>query len=182
MDRWPNSIGVRVWKSRITTSFGLFVTVAHPREASETVRRFRRVRARMGPHSYALPPARDLLALTLPRGYQPAPANAPGESWRDLRSAGQTIAECADILGVSFSTVGRTLAEHDERLPDGRPFRRAGEALWPEAFPLATLRERKRDVGTNTWSCLYQGRPVPEGGLIFSVKNFNYYDPASLEG
>jgi len=53
----------------------------------------------------------DFLALTLPEeGYQPAPANAPGESWRDLRSAGQTIAECADILGVSFSTVARTVS------------------------------------------------------------------------
>ena len=58
---------------------------------------------------------------------------------------------------VSFPAI----AEEDEA------HRRAGEALHPERFPLATLRSIETTVGSYFWSALYQQRPTPREGGIF---------------
>lgn len=43
----------------------------------------------------------------------------------------------------------------------------AGEALWPEAYPVERLQGIKRAVGSRVWEALYQQRPSPaDGGLI----------------
>lgn len=55
--------------------------------------------------------------------------------------------------------------------------RRAGEALWPERWPVAELRRKKWN--DYTWSSLYQGNPVPRGGALF--KNAYSYDRALLD-
>ncbi len=57
------------------------------------------------------------------------------------------------------------------RLPalaeEGDPLGRApGEALWPEAHPLAELQEQRAGMHPYRWAALYQQRPSPdEGGL-----------------
>jgi predicted phage terminase large subunit-like protein len=58
---------------------------------------------------------------------------------------------------VSYPAV----AEQDER------WRRAGEALFPERFPLDKLARIEHGVGERVWAALYQQRPTPlEGGMI----------------
>ncbi len=42
-----------------------------------------------------------------------------------------------------------------------------GEALWPERFDVAALREIEREVHSYTWESLYQGRPRPRGATVF---------------
>jgi len=53
------------------------------------------------------------------------------------------------------------IAEKDEE------FRREGEALHPERYPLEHLERIKAGVGERVWASLYQQRPTPlEGGMI----------------
>ncbi len=54
-------------------------------------------------------------------------------------------------------------------------FRRAGEALWPEIFPLAILEERRREAGAAVFTSLYQQRPSAAGGTTFKRGWFAYY-------
>nr|WP_306672100.1 phage terminase large subunit [Geothrix sp. SG10] len=51
---------------------------------------------------------------------------------------------------------------------EGDPMgRKAGAALWPEAYPLNELEAIRRSIGTRDWTALYQQRPAPvEGGLV----------------
>jgi predicted phage terminase large subunit-like protein len=58
---------------------------------------------------------------------------------------------------VSFPAV----AETDE------VFRRAGEALWPEKFPLERLTRIRAAIGGAAWASLYQQRPSAAEGAIF---------------
>lgn len=55
-------------------------------------------------------------------------------------------------------------------------FRKSGDALCPEMFPLAVLRERERELGRYWWAALYQQHPVPFGGNMFSRANFPIVD------
>lgn len=43
----------------------------------------------------------------------------------------------------------------------------AGEALWPERWPVESLRQKERSVGPYTWSSLFQGSPRARGGRVF---------------
>lgn len=52
------------------------------------------------------------------------------------------------------------------RAHDGQPADE-GEPLWPERFPLASLRAIRAQVGEYTWASLYQGHPVPRAGILF---------------
>lgn len=64
---------------------------------------------------------------------------------------------------------------------DNDPLKRApGEWLWPEEFGEAELGpERKR--GGWMWSALYQQRPSPEQGLMFSEEHIQRYDRSTLD-
>jgi predicted phage terminase large subunit-like protein len=61
------------------------------------------------------------------------------------------------------------LAEADE------DHRRAGEALHPERYGVAELRNIKRNLGSREWGALYQQRPAPEEGAIFERGWFKYW-------
>jgi predicted phage terminase large subunit-like protein len=54
-------------------------------------------------------------------------------------------------------------------------FRRAGEALWPEKFPLAILDQTRKEVGTAVWAALYQQRPSAADGTVFKREWFCCY-------
>ena len=58
---------------------------------------------------------------------------------------------------VSFPAI----AEEDE------PFRRAGEPLHADRYPLPALEQIRRVLGSRAWNALYQQRPTPESGGLF---------------
>jgi len=46
--------------------------------------------------------------------------------------------------------------------------RAVGEPLWPDFMPADFLAKRRRDVGEYDWASLYDQRPRPKGGAVFS--------------
>lgn len=53
-----------------------------------------------------------------------------------------------------------------------------GEALWPEAYPVASLERIRRNSQARFWSALYQQRPAPEDGDYFKAEWLKPYDKA----
>lgn len=94
-----------------------------------------------------------------------------------------------DLMGRLIKNMEEGKGEPWEyiRLPaiavkDEEPFpkgigRKAGEALWPEMWPLEDLMKIKNSGALSSyyWSALYQQDPVPEGGGLFKQNWFNYY-------
>ena len=68
------------------------------------------------------------------------------------------------------------VSEHDDD-PLGRA---PGEWLWPEHFGEAKLGGMMRRGGW-MWSALYQQRPSPEEGLMFTDDHIQRYEPQSLD-
>ena len=54
--------------------------------------------------------------------------------------------------------------------------RQAGEALWPEKYPIDRLEIIKKQLGERNWSSLYQSSPIIVGGNIIKREWFQYYD------
>lgn len=54
-------------------------------------------------------------------------------------------------------------------------WRKPGEALWPEKFPIDKLKPRR--ANSRDWEALYQGNPRPKGGVIFSATDLAYWIP-----
>jgi len=52
----------------------------------------------------------------------------------------------------------------------------AGEALWPDAYPVSALERIRRNTQARDWSALYQQRPAPEEGDYFKAAWFKPYD------
>jgi len=68
------------------------------------------------------------------------------------------------------------VAEHD-----GDPLgRKPGEWLWPEMFGESKLGGMRKRGGW-VWSSLFQQRPSPEEGLMFTRDHISYYDPTTLD-
>lgn len=79
--------------------------------------------------------------------------------------------------------VGRLISGDDEENPTWERIRlpalaeekdaigrSAGEALWPEQYPLDALEAIRRDVGSRDWLALYQQRPTAPEGAIWRWK------------
>mgnify|MGYP000933449332 FL=1 len=66
------------------------------------------------------------------------------------------------------------IAEHDEL------HRKAGEALHPERYPLSTLLQIQKTIGSRDWEALYQQLPVPDGGALFKLEWFRRWTATSL--
>ena len=62
------------------------------------------------------------------------------------------------------------IAEEDDILG-----REAGEALFPERYPIEQLMKLKKDVGPYYFSALYQGTPRPPDGTVFKRQHFRYF-------
>lgn len=58
-------------------------------------------------------------------------------------------------------------------------WRKEGEALWPEKFPLERLRRIQRQLTTEQWMSLYQQQSVADEGTIFKLQWLEdcYLDP-----
>lgn len=52
----------------------------------------------------------------------------------------------------------------------------AGDALWPDAYPIESLERIKRNSQARYWSALYQQRPAPEDGDYFKADWLRPYD------
>ena len=79
--------------------------------------------------------------------------------WHEDDLAGRLLNEHANENWVVVSLPA--IAEVDES------FRRAGEPLWPERFPLLDLQRIRQSVGSAAWAALYQQRPAAAEGTIF---------------
>lgn len=53
-----------------------------------------------------------------------------------------------------------------------------GGALWPEAYPIETLRQIQRNTLPRYWSALYQQKPAPDEGDYFKREWFRWYTEA----
>jgi predicted phage terminase large subunit-like protein len=63
----------------------------------------------------------------------------------------------------------KAIAEEDE------PHRKKGEALHPERYPIETLLEFKKTLGSRFFAAMYQQSPVPAEGSIINRTWFKYY-------
>lgn len=54
----------------------------------------------------------------------------------------------------------------------------AGEALWPDAYPITTLERIRRNTQARFWSALYMQRPTPDDGDYFKTDWLKPYDKA----
>lgn len=54
----------------------------------------------------------------------------------------------------------------------------AGEALWPEAYPIEALERIRRNTQARDWSGLYLQRPAPEEGDYFKAEWLRPYEKA----
>lgn len=89
--------------------------------------------------------------------------------WHEDDLAGRLIAQMdVDPLADKFLRV--TLpAIAEENDPLERPL---GEALWPDRYPVEELRRIEATVGTYVFSALFQQRPAPKSGGMFSRDSF----------
>lgn len=53
-----------------------------------------------------------------------------------------------------------------------------GQALWPDAYPIETLENIKRNTFPRYWSALYQQQPTPEEGEYFKRDWFRWFEKA----
>lgn len=54
----------------------------------------------------------------------------------------------------------------------------AGEALWPDAYPIETLERIRKNTQPRFWSALYQQRPAPDEGDYFKADWLRPYEKA----
>lgn len=95
--------------------------------------------------------------------------------WHMDDLSGRLLAAEAAGEGDSWRVVNfPAVAEHDE------PYRKTGEALHPERYPLEQLLRIKAAVGMRDWAALYQQHPVPDGGAIFRQEWFRYWEPKDI--
>ena len=60
-------------------------------------------------------------------------------------------------------------------------YRKEGEALWPDRYPLDELKLKKDSLGGYEWSALYQQEPIDEENRVFHKEWFKYRDIKELE-
>lgn len=95
--------------------------------------------------------------------------------WHDDDLAGRLLRKMAEGEGDEWKVVEYpAIAAHDEL------FRKAGEALHPERYPLKALQGIKRAIGPRDWSALYQQNPVADDGDFFTTDMFSRYRQQDL--
>ena len=111
-----------------------------------------------------------------------------GTRWRSDDPIGMLIEDDAQggkyregwtILFVDMEHDPGSLSELREKLPDNEIIgldREEGELL--PLYPEPELRKIKRSIGQREWSAQFQGRPVPDSGLMFNRRHFEIVDAA----
>jgi hypothetical protein len=86
--------------------------------------------------------------------------------WHQDDLAGRNL-ERGEVTGEAWDElVFPAIAEEDEHLADGTLFRRAGEALWPEMWPLIELEKKRAVLDPFWWNALYQQHPTQHTSAI----------------
>lgn len=95
--------------------------------------------------------------------------------WHDDDLGGRLLQQMQDGEGDEWKVVRYpAIAEHDEL------FRRQGEALHPDRYPVDALERIKRTIGPRDWSALYQQNPVADDGDYFTKGDFQWYRQQDL--
>lgn len=97
------------------------------------------------------------------------------QRWHDEDLAGWLLNRAAKGDGEPWRVVRfPAIAEEDEQ------YRRKGEALHPERYPIELLEGIRRNMTPRQWEALYQQNPVPDTGSYFLREYFNFYAPEDL--
>jgi predicted phage terminase large subunit-like protein len=89
--------------------------------------------------------------------------------WHDDDLAGRLLRE---KLGERWELLSMpAIAESDDA------FRKEGEPLWPERFPLSQLEQIRAAIGSRAWASLYQQRPSAATGAVFKRVWWQFYRP-----
>lgn len=64
---------------------------------------------------------------------------------------------------------------------DQLPYRKEGEPLWPQRYPLAELEDIKKSLGPYEWEALYQQRPISSETQEFKPDWFKYRTHTEVE-
>lgn len=109
--------------------------------------------------------------------------------WHDDDLSGWLLSEMAEVEremaeeGTEFWPEDADkweLVEYPAIAIQDEEFRKQGEALHPERYPLAALKRIKRAMIPRDWQALYQQKPVSEDGDYFKAEYFRYYHPKDL--
>ena len=87
--------------------------------------------------------------------------------WHDDDLPGRLLREHAD---ENWDVINLpAIAEQDDE------FRKPGDALWPERFPLETLKAIRSAIGGAAWTSLYQQQPSAAEGAIFKREWWRFF-------
>ncbi len=81
-----------------------------------------------------------------------------------------------DLAGRLLEQDGRVEEGGEWTVLDLPAINDAGEALWPEWYPIETLERIKATIGPRDFSALYQQQPQPDEGTFFQRGWFKYWD------
>lgn len=101
--------------------------------------------------------------------------------WHEDDLVGRLLAGQEMELGETWDVVNfPAIAEKDEYLQSGTLFRKSGEALFPERYPIEQLETMRKQIvewhGPYWWSALYQQRPAPVEGAMFRREWLRYFE------
>lgn len=89
--------------------------------------------------------------------------------WHQDDLAGRILKESGEIWTVVNLPA---ISEQDDT------YRKQGEALWPEFYPIEVLQTIKAEIGSTAFNSLYQQRPTLEEGGIIKRHWWKYYTEA----
>lgn len=96
--------------------------------------------------------------------------------WHNDDLAGRLLEQMAEGTGDNWEVLTLpAIAEEDEE------FRKSGEALWEQEFPLKRLNDTKRIVGPYVWNSLYQQKPISSENQLFVDSWFKYRDASEVD-
>ncbi len=87
------------------------------------------------------------------------------EAEREMKESGEWPEESDRWRVLDFPAI----ATHDEK------YRKKGDPLHPERYPLPALRKIKKTLAPRDWAALYQQNPQVEEGAYFSKNMIRYY-------
>jgi len=91
--------------------------------------------------------------------------------WHEDDIAGRLEQEMLNGTGDEWEILRLPALAEEEPDPIGR---KLGEPLWPEWENAENLASKRRAVGERTWAALFQQRPRPDAGTLFSTEKIIY--------
>ncbi|OUJ11832.1 phage terminase large subunit [Acetobacter sp. DsW_059] len=101
--------------------------------------------------------------------------------WSPDDLAGRLLADMKNGTGEAWEVLSLPAMAEEQETPDALG-RLPGAVLWPEAFAPQALHDLRLAVGEREWSALYQQRPVPAEGHLFSTALMTVHDALPAQG